>query len=115
MQNYIKTLRTIAELYETDRKWMKQVTRSELLRTVVDDLEDVIRNNAVVPDGMVSGKTPLCEVGLYEIHWKTGGKSVASVYCDANGDLIIAPANWVGPASLNGVMEGISQYRKIVV
>jgi len=115
MHNYIKTLRTIAELYETDRKWMKQVTHSELLRTVADDLEDVIRNNAVAPDGMISGKTPFSEVGVYEIHWKSGGSSVASVYCNANGDLIIAPANWVGSALLKDAMEGISQYRKIHV
>ena len=35
--------------------------------------------------------------GVYRVWWKSGGTSVASVYCDRVGNPWLAPANWVQP------------------
>lgn len=36
--------------------------------------------------------------GVYAVHWKTGGVSVAALGMLANGDMWIAPTNWIEPA-----------------
>lgn len=35
--------------------------------------------------------------GLYRIHWRTGGSSLAAVGVDRNGARWLAPINWVSP------------------
>ena len=35
--------------------------------------------------------------GLYVIHWKGGGQSLAAVGCTGNGERWIAPINWIFP------------------
>lgn len=33
--------------------------------------------------------------GLYEVRWKSGGKSLAAVGITANGTRWLAPTNWI--------------------
>lgn len=33
--------------------------------------------------------------GLYKVHWKSGGYSLASIGRDTKGDIWIAPSNWI--------------------
>lgn len=35
--------------------------------------------------------------GLYRLHWKSGGSSLAAVGVTNNGGRWIAPVNWVAP------------------
>ncbi len=34
-------------------------------------------------------------LGLYRLHWKEGGVSLASIGCNERGDLWYAPTNWI--------------------
>ena len=36
--------------------------------------------------------------GVYRIYWKSGGYSVASIGRLSNGDVWLAPSNWVKPS-----------------
>lgn len=39
-------------------------------------------------------------IGVYRLHWKSGGTSVAAVGCLASGEKWFAPANWIsGPST----------------
>lgn len=38
--------------------------------------------------------------GLYRVHWKSGGTSLASIGMGSNGDRWIAPTNWLRPATV---------------
>ena len=39
------------------------------------------------------------EHGLYRLHWKSGGSSLASVGSTTSGDRWMAPINWVNVGS----------------
>ncbi len=41
------------------------------------------------------------KLGAYLVLWESGGASVATIYMSRNGELMIAPANWVGPGQYN--------------
>lgn len=40
------------------------------------------------------------ETGLYRVHWRSGGTSLASIWCDERGERWLAPTNWVRPGRL---------------
>jgi hypothetical protein len=41
------------------------------------------------------------KLGAYLVLWERGGASVATIYMSRNGELMIAPANWLGPGQYN--------------
>lgn len=44
--------------------------------------------------------------GLYRVHWKSGGQSLAAIGCGYNGDNWIAPINWVSTATIPALEDG---------
>lgn len=51
-----------------------------------------------------------CELGLYKIHWKSGGASFAYISQDRNGNLWFAATNWTsGNALLKDHVQSIAR------
>jgi hypothetical protein len=44
---------------------------------------------------------PLPDPGLYRIHWRDGGNSLASIGVTESGGRWLAPTNWVAPAEFD--------------
>lgn len=44
--------------------------------------------------------------GLYTVHWKSGGSSLAAVGCNDSGVKWIAPTNWLRPLLTENVNYG---------
>lgn len=44
---------------------------------------------------------PLPDHGLYRIHWRSGGTSLASIGVTPDGGRWVAPTNWVAPAEFD--------------
>ena len=47
---------------------------------------------------MIDYEVKALRLGIYRLHWKSGGTSVASVGMIENGDKWMAPTNWVRPS-----------------
>jgi hypothetical protein len=43
------------------------------------------------------GSPDIAPLGLYRVHWKSGGSSLAAIGMMENGDRWIAPTNWIKP------------------
>ncbi len=52
-----------------------------------------------------SGRNSKMKHGLYRIHWKSGGSSLASVGSMHNGDRWIAPTNWTSDSNPTGLLK----------
>lgn len=46
------------------------------------------------------GSEQVAPLGLYRVHWKSGGSSLAAIGMMENGDRWIAPTNWVRPTTM---------------
>lgn len=53
--------------------------------------------------------------GLYRVHWKSGGTSLAAVGVNREGRFWFAPTNWVGPGDLKDHMKSIERLEPIAV
>ncbi len=71
--------------------------------------EDEIHDHALCVDALsTSSVHPLARFrsptavrpGLYRVHWKSGGSSLAAIGMGANGNRWIAPTNWIRPADM---------------
>ena len=58
--------------------------------------------NTYVGDDMKS-----CKLGLYEVFWKSGSSSIASIGNMHNGVRWIAPANWTNESDPTGRLDDI--------
>ena len=54
-------------------------------------------------------------IGVYKIKWKGGGSSLASIGCDAQGRLWMAPSNWINmdKTYIDNCLEGIKYFKLI--
>lgn len=53
-------------------------------------------------------------MGLYKIHWKSGGSSLASIGITHDGGRWIAPTNWISTAEINqDILDDIKKMEKI--
>lgn len=55
------------------------------------------------------GSPTAAPLGLYRIHWKSGGSSLAAIGMMENGDRWIAPTNWLRP----GMMPSAGEWGEI--
>ena len=46
------------------------------------------------------------KLGIYRVHWSSGGSSLASIFMDEGGTRWIAPTNWIQPGKLATVGWG---------
>ena len=51
--------------------------------------------------------------GLYRIHWKSGGDSLAAIGVTRDGGRWLAPVNWVSPATSDNWMDDVKQLEKL--
>ena len=51
--------------------------------------------------------------GIYKIHWKSGGSSIASIGVMKNGDRWLAPTNWVEPDTSGTSWKNIDRMEKL--
>ncbi|MBD8556344.1 hypothetical protein IFT84_17690 [Rhizobium sp. CFBP 8762] len=49
------------------------------------------------------GSPNVAPLGLYRVHWKSGGNSLAAIGMGSNGDRWIAPTNWIRPADMSSM------------
>jgi len=57
--------------------------------------------------GYVGDDMKKCELGLYEIFWKSGGSSLAAVGNMLNGIRWIAPCNWTSSSNPTGILDDL--------
>ena len=57
-------------------------------------------------------KLPL---GLYVVHWKSGGTSLAAIGMKRDGDRWLAPVNWVFPTGEQHIWRTIEKLEHIEV
>jgi hypothetical protein len=48
---------------------------------------------------MTEKEVAIVQPGLYRLHWKDGGTSLAAIGCEINGGRWLAPTNWVMPVT----------------
>jgi hypothetical protein len=51
------------------------------------------------------GSPDVAPLGLYRVHWKSGGSSLAAIGMMENGDRWIAPTNWIRPGTMASAGE----------
>lgn len=51
------------------------------------------------------GSPTVAPLGLYRVHWKSGGSSLAAIGMMENGDRWIAPTNWITPGTIPSAGE----------
>lgn len=52
--------------------------------------------------------------GLYRVYWKDGGYSIAAIGVTRNGDLWLAPTNWVFPAQGRQAWQAVDFVKEII-
>lgn len=53
------------------------------------------------------------EVGIYQIHWKSGGSSIAAVGVTRMGGRWMAPLNWVSPTKNAKAWRGVQSVTRL--
>lgn len=51
------------------------------------------------------GSPTVAPLGLFRVHWKSGGSSLAAIGMMENGDRWIAPTNWIRPGTMPSAGE----------
>jgi hypothetical protein len=74
-------------LKNTDAPYYKEQSKS-VISLLIEEIEPKPKE----PD---KSEMLNCELGLYIIHWIDGGKSLAAIGNDQNGNRWFAPTNWV--------------------
>ena len=57
------------------------------------------------PNTYIGDEMKNCKLGLYEVFWKSGGRSIASIGNMHNGDRWIAPTNWTSESDPTGRLD----------
>lgn len=57
------------------------------------------------PNTYVGEDMKNCELGLYEVFWKSGGSSIASIGNMHNGVRWVAPTNWTSESDPTGRLD----------
>lgn len=69
---------------------------------------DILKEKKKTDPKVYTGQGMLvCKLGLYEVTWLDGGKSVAAIGMDSQGKRWFAPTNWVSTGMLEKHLDQI--------
>jgi hypothetical protein len=98
---------TLQRLLDIDRNFWRAADEpysGDLPSSIVDFREMLRRRSSPAANGaphpLAKFKDPrVAAHGLYRIHWKSGGTSLAAIGSMSNGNRWIAPTNWLAPST----------------
>lgn len=79
-----------------------------------EDLEAAADKFAALKEGRTI-PPDAAKAGIYLVHWKSGGASLASIGCDESGARWLAPTNWLHPGKLQDHFNDIAMLEKLEV
>jgi len=83
----------IARLQDYRSDWHKRMGDVSTLDAAIAALQSPPPVVSPLPEPVASA-----ELGLYRVHWRSGGSSLAAIGMQSDGSRWLAPTNWVAPA-----------------